>query len=56
MTEGWHLVRWGWRGIWKRPAWIARNVALPGGKRLVFEIGIGPISVARVAGKRASDA
>lgn len=38
----------GWRGMWKRPYWIARDVPMPGGRRLVFEIGFGPLSVAKV--------
>ena len=48
MKPGTRIIWWGWRRVHKRPVWLARNLRLPGGNRLVFELGVGPVSIYRV--------
>jgi len=42
----WVIVRWGWRGWWKRPVWYC-HVKHP---VIVREWGVGPISIQRRVG------
>lgn len=48
MKPGIRIVWWGWRCIYRRPFWLTRNLTLPGGQRMAFELGVLGVSIAKV--------